>query len=125
MEIEMERETCGIERTGDILRLCMAGEKFPTVRTCYAKADLAIVEKAMEEAGFWVCSRNDAYGHCVIVSLNETDRLPATFYNPLTWDEVASWAVWKVGYSVGREIISVEKAHEILGKMSVIMEAVV
>lgn len=108
-----------IERTGtnDILRLYVEGRVFPDVMTSFAKADLAKVSEVLKGAGF-CCELRP--GKVLLASIPGMDKhAQGTFYQPLTWDEVMTWAVDRVGRAVCDGIISTEKADEMLGKINI------
>jgi hypothetical protein len=103
-----------VERTGsnDILRLWIDGRVFPDVRTSFAKADLAKVSEVLKGAGLCCEFRP---GKVLIASIPGMDRhAQGTFYQPLTWDEVMTWAVDRVGRAVCNGIISTETADAML-----------
>jgi hypothetical protein len=108
-----------VERTGtnDILRLYFYGQEFSDVRTSYAKADLAMVQGVLDGAGFSTKLSED--GKILDASIpGMSKHIGGTFYDPLTWDEVMTWAVDRVGISVCGGIISPEKADEMLGNLA-------
>lgn len=108
-----------IERTGcnDVLRLWIEGRVFPDVRTSFAKADLAKVSEVLKGAGLCCEFRP---GKVLLASIpGMSKHTGGTFYQPLTWDEVVTWAVDRVGIAVCDGIISTEKADEMLGKINI------
>lgn len=108
-----------VERTGanGILRLWIEGRVFPDVRTSYARVDLAMVMGVLEGAGFVTKLRED--GKILDASIpGMSKHTGGTFYDPLTWDEVMTWVVDRVGISVCGGIISPENADEMLGNLA-------
>jgi len=108
-----------VERTGtnDVLRLYFDGHEFSDVRTSYAKADLAMVQGVLDGAGFSTKLSED--GKVIDASIPGMNKhTGGTFYQPLTWDEVMSWAVDRVGIAVCEGVISPERADEMLGNLA-------
>ena len=104
-----------IERTGcnDILRLYVEGREYPDVRTSFAKATLADVREVLDCVGFSTKLSED--GKILDASIpGMSKHTGGTFYDPLTWDEVMTWAVDRVGRAVCNGIISTETADAML-----------